>query len=59
MAGGKVKLAVTHLFNKGGWEDDAYIIGISIVGEGRPLLAAGVGGIVINVIRDQLTVSTL
>ena len=54
-AGGAVKSAITRLFNRGGREDDAYVIDLGIFGEGRPRLAAGVGGIVIPVIDDQLS----
>ena len=55
MAGGAVKLAITRLFNRGVREDDAYVIDLGIFGEGRPRLTAGVGGIVIPVIDDQLS----
>lgn len=53
--GGAVKSAITRFFQRGGRDNDSYVIDLGIFGEGTPRLAPGVNGEVIPVVDEQLS----
>lgn len=53
--GGAVKSAITRFFNRGGRDNDQYVVDLGKFADGRPRLAPGVNGIVVPVIDDQLS----
>lgn len=53
--GGAVKSAITRFFNRGGRDNDAYIIDLGSFKDGRPRLSPGLNGEVVPVIDEQLS----
>lgn len=51
--GGAVKSAFNRFFNRGGREQDFYVVDLGMFAEGRPRLEAGVNGVVMPIFDEQ------